>query len=86
MTDNIFNLLSHPSNGAAVTPNDSADLPRLGILYIGTGGTLVIRTVGGDDVTLTNVPSGTFLPVRVRRVFATGTTASNMDIFYHKYD
>lgn len=86
MMNNVFGAFSHPSNGAAVTPNDSTDLPRSGILYVGTGGTLVVRTIGGDDVTLTNVPSGTFVPVRVRRVFSTGTTASNMDVFYHKYD
>jgi hypothetical protein len=86
MTNNVFQSLSHPSNGAAVTPNDSADLPRSGILYVGTGGSIAITTVGGDTLTLTGVPSGSWIPVRVKRVFATGTTASGMDVFYDKYD
>jgi hypothetical protein len=40
------------------------------VLYIGTGGAvyLDIVTAGGDNVTLVNVPSGTFLPIQVIRV------------------
>ena len=38
------------------------------VLYIGTGGTLEITTAGGDLVYLTNVPSGSFLPIQVIRV------------------
>lgn len=86
MDNNVFSAFSHPSNGAAVTPNDSADLARSGILYVGTGGSVVITTVGGDTLTLTGVPSGSWIPVRVKRVFSTGTTASGIVVFYHKYD
>ena len=49
-------------------PSDAADLavtPK-GI-YVGTGG-----------VTFRNLPSGSLLPVRARRVLATGTTAADM--------
>ena len=35
-------------------------------------------TVGGDTVTYTAVPSGTYLNVRAARVKATGTSASNI--------
>ena len=38
------------------------------VLYIGTGGDLDIITAGGDQVTLINVPSGTFLPIQVTKV------------------
>jgi len=38
----------------------------------------VVRTAGGDDVTLTNVADGTFIPVQVIRVFATATTATDI--------
>ena len=39
---------------------------------------LKVLTVGGDEVTFTAVPVGTFVPVQVLRVFATGTTATNI--------
>ena len=38
------------------------------VLYVGTGGDLDITTAGGDEVYLTNIPSGTFLPIQVIRV------------------
>ena len=70
----------------AVTPSDTVDIPspdpshqnRGCVLYVGTGGTLVVRTAGGDDMTLTNVADGTFIPVQVIRVFATATTATDI--------
>jgi hypothetical protein len=33
---------------------------------------------GGNDVTFAAVPTGTVLPIRVTRVFLTGTTATNI--------
>ena len=76
---------------AAVTPSDTANIPNISLqsgdpvtsssacaLFVGTGGTLVVRTAGGDDVTLLNIADGTFLPIQVVRVFATGTTAADI--------
>ena len=48
------------------------------VLYVGTGGTVVMKTVGGDTVTLVNVPDASFLPIMTSIVVATGTTASNI--------
>jgi hypothetical protein len=47
-------------------------------LYVGTGGTLKVTTAGGDDVTFTGIVAGTFVPVQVVKVWATGTSASNI--------
>ena len=70
---------------AAVTPSDTVNIPALTggnnngcVLYVGGAGNLKVLTVGGDEVTLTAVPVGTFVPVQVLRVFATGTTATNI--------
>lgn len=67
----------------AVTPSDSGDLP-LGAckaLWIGVGGTIaVIAADDSSSVTLT-VQEGV-LPVRVKRVLATGTTASSIVALY----
>ena len=62
----------------AVTPADS-DLPAVArALYVGTGGDLVLLAKDdADPITLPNVPAGSFIPVRVKRVMA-ATTASGI--------
>ena len=50
-------------------------------LFVGTGGpasTLKVETVTGQAVTLKNVPDSSFIPVQVQKVFATGTTCSDI--------
>jgi len=71
--------LDSPAGKAfTITPDDSNDLAiSTRAVYTGTGGTLVV--ILQDDVasvTFTNVPPGQILPLRCRRVLATGTTAS----------
>lgn len=62
----------------AITPDDS-DLTRIASgLYVGTGGNLRVTTVHKQDVVFVGVPGGTFVPVRVKRVWNTNTTASDI--------
>lgn len=62
----------------AITPADS-DLPTMArALYVGTGGNLAVTTTQDSTVTFYNVASGTVLPVSVKRVFSTGTTAADI--------
>ena len=70
---------------ASVTPSDTANVPSVSggtnngcVLYIGSAGNLRVQTVGGDDVTFNNINTGAFIPVQIVRVYATGTTASNI--------
>ena len=68
---------------AAVTPNDSADLPN-GIcrgLYIGGAGTLVLDTYSTTNVTFAGLVAGTVLPVQAKRV-RTSTTATSIVALY----
>lgn len=64
----------------AVAPNDLDELDQASkALYIGRGGDITLRCVRGDeDVTFSNVPSGSILDVRARAVRASGTTASHI--------
>jgi len=48
------------------------------VLYIGTAGNLRVTTVAGDDVTFQGINTGAFFPVQVKKVWLTGTTASNI--------
>jgi hypothetical protein len=69
---------------AAVVPHDTnaiADIPKA--LFVGTGGDLVVRGVGGGaDVTFKNVGNGTLLPVRAEFIRAAGTTAQHIVALY----
>ncbi len=71
-------------SAAAVTPNDSADIPT-GIcraLYIGVGGTVVLDTSNATSLTFVGLQSGTILPLNIKRVRATSTTATNLMALY----
>lgn len=67
----------------AITPNDSADIGNNSCraLYVGTAGALKVTTDKGSQVTFGNVGVGV-LPLRVIRVWSTGTTASNIVALY----
>lgn len=74
------NFDSPASFAAAVTPNDSTDLttwPRA-LFVAGAGDIAVLMAGDGAAVTFTGVPAGTILPVRVKRVKSTGTTATGI--------
>jgi hypothetical protein len=45
-------------------------------LYVGGTGNVSVITIGGDQVTFNGVPAGTTLPIQVRRLRSTGTTAT----------
>lgn len=66
-----------------VTPSDVEDLPSAEVLalYAGGAGDLRVVTVGGAVVTLVSAASQ-YHPVRVRRVMATGTTATKIVALY----
>jgi hypothetical protein len=66
-----------PENGAAVTASDSTILAP-GVLFVGTGGNVNVRTRQGTDLVFSNVANGTFLPVVVDMVYSTSTTASDI--------
>ena len=48
------------------------------VLYVGSGSEIRVLTAGGDVVNLDAVPSGSYVPVQVKRVYATtdGSTAT----------
>ena len=68
----------------AVTPDDSSDLsgePYFAV-WVGTGGDLKVDMASGTGtVTLSNCASGQLIPIMVERIYATGTTASNIIVF-----
>ena len=88
MSDRFANMadqLSAPASRAVeVTPHDSEPLavvPKA--LFVGTGGTIVMRGIGDDvDTSWHHVADGAVLPFRPAFVRATGTTASDLLALY----
>jgi hypothetical protein len=71
------------SNAFAVTPDDTDDLTHAArALFVGGGGDIKVDTLGGDTVTFTGVVAGSILPVRVLKVYSTGTDATDIVAVY----
>lgn len=67
---------------AAVTTSDTGALEPTRALYVGVSGNVTVDMVeGGSNLTFTAVPAG-ILPIQVTRVYATGTTATNIVALY----
>jgi hypothetical protein len=67
----------HP-NAVAVTPSDSTDLTNVSdMLVIGAGGTLAVNMLNTGAQSFT-VVAGQQLPIRVTRVWSTGTSATGI--------
>lgn len=64
----------------AIAPSNTTDLPVVtSALYVGyTGNIRVICSGDTTGVVFANVPGGSFLPLRVKRVTVSGTTASGI--------
>jgi hypothetical protein len=68
------------SSAFAITPSNTTDLSVVtSALYVGfTGNISVICSGDTEFVTFFNVPGGSFLPLHVKRVVSSGTTASGI--------
>jgi hypothetical protein len=65
--------------GFAVTPHDTNELPTVTrAVYVGGAGALKVDMANGDTLTFAGVPAGTLLPFRVKKVHATGTSATSI--------
>lgn len=63
------------SSAKAITPSDTAPQTYRAI-YVGGAGNVSVVTSGGDTATFTAPPVGSIIPVEVKQVLATGTTAT----------
>lgn len=73
-----------PATGAfAVTPADGSDLSYVTRgLYVGVSGDVKADMEDGTTVTFTAMAAGVVHPLRVKRVYSTGTTATNITGVY----
>lgn len=60
-----------------ITPSDTAVIePLTRAIYIGGAGDLAVEMSSGAQITFVAVQSGAVLPLQVRKIRATGTTAT----------
>ena len=66
------------AHALSVSPDDGADLTHLTrALYVGTGGDVRVTLADGGTLTFVNMVQG-WHPIRVTRVWASGTTADHI--------
>lgn len=76
------NIVAPYNHAVTITPNDSADIAEVtrGLhVHAGTASTPVKVTLAGDTTAVTmNLQTGFIYPLRVSRVWATGTSATTV--------
>jgi len=67
---------------AEVTPSDSEELAiYAAFFYVGGEGDVKLKTLDDDVVTLVGVPAGSWVYVTAKKIFETGTTATDLVAF-----
>lgn len=74
------NITNPGEKAYAITPADDTELSdHCRALYVGGAGDVSVKLIGDDTpVTFSGVVAGSLLPLRVKEVRATGTTATNI--------
>lgn len=73
--------IATPSDVATLTDASAKAVTTRAIMIGGTG-TLAIADASGTSVTLTGLSVGTIHLLRTNKIFSTGTTATNIAIFW----
>ena len=75
-------------DAVGITPNDSVTFSPCRALYVGTGGDIKVEMAkdfnasGGEVVTFMTVATGSIIPISVKRIYTTDTTAANIVALY----
>lgn len=77
MSDNRFNHYQQTARGhQAITPSDTVNLPALSVVVVLTTGNVAVVDQHNTVLLYTAVPAGYVIPVTVKRINATNTTAT----------
>jgi len=73
------NDVSPANGGFSITPTDSDNCTRVTrAVYVGGAGDLKITFANNETVTFVGLVAGQTYPFRVKKVFSTGTSATNI--------
>ncbi len=68
-----------PTNAKIVTPSDTADNNGFGVVF--SGGACAVQTDKGDTVVFPVDFALIVIPIQIRKVLSTGTTATSVLVF-----
>lgn len=70
-------IVAPASTAFTITPDDVTDLPEITrSVFVGSAGNVSVVMHSGAQLTFQGLAAGTILPIRIRRLRATGTTAT----------
>ena len=75
---------SKATEAVTITPDDSTDLieiPTTG-LYVGGNGDIKVDMLDGTTTTFVGLKAGVVYPFKITRIYATGTTATDIVVIY----
>jgi hypothetical protein len=79
----IFAITGLPIHGELITPDDATDLKTSGYVRADAAGSVRAVPHEGADTTIDcTLSAGEFFPCMVKRVHATGTSATPLHLFY----
>jgi len=70
------------NHSVEITPSDTVDLPQPMMIRFGDNGSLKVTTLGGETTTWNNCIAGATEATWVSRVWATGSTISDLHGIY----
>lgn len=79
MSETVTSLVDPSRRALVVTPADGADLVTdscTRAVWVGGAGNLNVDMANGNTVLFSGIPAGTFLPIQVKRIRSTSTTAT----------
>lgn len=66
-------------NALAISPDNDTDLTvTVRGFYLGNAGDVKVDMANGGSVVFSNMAAGVIYPIGVKRIYATGTTATNI--------
>ena len=80
MGSTTHNVTAFPYRAADITPSDSTTFTEPATVYVGSDGNVAVVPWSGDGsaVTFVGLTAGQTVPVLVKKVMSTNTTASNL--------
>jgi len=75
LNDNIFTTTADKYTIYSMSSQAGMGNPGC-FLYVGGTGNVSVITIGGDQINFNGVPAGTTLPIQVKRLRSSGTTAT----------
>ncbi len=81
MQNTYQNFIAYTKSDVANILDGVKPVTSRGIM-VGTTGDLAVSNAAGTSVTITKVAAGVIHPIRTNKIWSTGTTASEITVFY----